>query len=250
MPPNSRPDWTKDASATDKEIWKDVLVIKDVDAKNRLVKACISTDEADSDGERIRPESLEACGPDFLRRGFVSYMHSGWAGTLVGEPKEFWREGTAVYSVAKVGRDYTVPTPFGFYGVNDIWSQVEQGILKCTSIGGRGRRQAPDDENSNEPVWVDMTSLWEWSFVPRGANPSGVIEQVLRGAGLMPKCPNCAREISEREEQVLRGLSIEQLAALFDRVRQKLEPETVSAKGVSDLLQKWNDALKGKTGAR
>lgn len=246
MPPS--PDLEKDAGT--QEIWKDVLIIKDVDPAKRTVKALISTDEIDSDGERIDPVSVEACKDDFLRRGFISYMHGGWAGTVIGQPIELWREGTSIYSVGRIGRDFEVPTPFGMYAVNDIWAQVEQGVLRCTSIGGRGRREVPQTQDGDgvaekdDPVIVRMTSLWEWSFVPRGANPSAMVEQVMRAAGLMPKCPACERAMREREEQVLGKLSTDQLAALFDRVRSSLKAESVSTSRLSELLQREIERLR------
>lgn len=238
MPPT---DLVKDDAL---EIWKDVLVIKDVDPAKRTVKALISTDEVDSDGERVDPVSIEGCRDDFLRRGFISYMHGGWAGTTIGQPLELWREGTAIYSVGRIGKGFEVPTPFGMYSVDDIWSQVEQGMLRCTSIGGRGKREAPPEDRPNDPVIVHMTSLWEWSFVPRGANPSAMVEQVMRAAGLMPKCPDCERAVREREEQVLGKLSTEQLAKLFDRVRANLAAENVSAERITDLLKQQLERLR------
>lgn len=246
MPPDRPADWMKTPAeeAGGEVLWKDVLVIKDVDPKSRTVKALISTDEVDSDNERIDPASVESCKDDFLRRGFVSYMHGGWAGTVIGQPLELWREGTKIYSVGRIGRDYQVPTPLGMYGVNDIWAQVEQGMLRCTSIGGRGKRLVPEEEHKGEPIVVQMTSLWEWSFVPRGANPSAVVEQVMRAAGLMPKCPECERMTREREEQIMATLSIEQLAKLFDGVRRGLETETLSAEPIAELLQKMHERLR------
>ena len=220
-------------------VFKDCGFVKDVDQKSRRIKALISGPKVDRQGEIVDPDHLAACMPRFVERGIISFMHLWWSGASIGRPTKDWgQDGDGIWNVARIGTGFQFATILGKMSVDDVWMQLEQGILPAVSIGGMGKTK-PQEEDYAGPRVVLMSDLYEWAVCPIGAYREAHVMEVMRAAGIWPKneCTACGDAARERQEQALGKLSVEQLSTLFENTRRNIGSEMLSMMTTADLLR-------------
>ena len=204
---------------------KDVTVylrINKVDDEQRMVWGYASTEEIDSEGERIAIDSIKACLPGYMKFGNIREMHQPSA---VGKAKETDFDEKGLYLGAKI--------------VDDVaWKKVKEGVYNGYSIGGRGTKEGD---------LVTLHDLVEISLVDRPANPSATFDVWKGGSDKMdPKeiqkmLDGAVGTIAETIKPITEKLGelekeVQKLKGAGTPTKPKADPD--DAKGESELVLK------------
>lgn len=218
------------------EILKTVSKVEDMDDEKRIVVGIISTDSVDRHGEVIDTDHLEQAMAGFQAVGgpvVYAHQYGGKLGHMVRY--ERLKRPNRIRTWTQVGRDRNILTYFGPINVDDLWKEMQQHP-GTWSIGGNGDVVTPTDEDgvATGPPSVHLTDLYEYSYVVIPANRGAVFEQVIKAAGLFPKCTRCA-DAQRAVDQKLATASWQEVAEMFETARRTLD--------VSDGMQRLKDLV-------
>lgn len=151
-------------------------MVRYINSNDRIVEGYGSVEIYDNANELIPISFIKERMDDYVARGgSIMYKHTN---QNVGK-LEKWeiteKEGKpAIYLKTKL---------FNSSQEDDaVWRDVQQGIIKAFSIGGgKPKRQVTKEGN----IIYDFP-IWEFSLVPRGANPSATIEAISVAKEDMP----------------------------------------------------------------
>lgn len=159
--------------------------VTEVDRKGRSTVGLVSTDGQDRDQDVLDQESMGKAMELFVERsGIVVYMHD-WGGG-VGRVTDMSRtklSGGKTGTLVKVryGEGYSIPTKWGTLAVDDVWAQVEQGILRTHSHAFNAVPEDPElmqvgASKDKTPRRLLVTDVFEVSLVTVPANADAVFE--------------------------------------------------------------------------
>ena len=140
----------------------------------------LSSTSLDLDGERLTKSALDMASKDLLMNTTVFFNHNH---TGLGVGRIFKTE-----VVADAGKHLLKiwVQPSKAAGVQDIITQVEEGILKCMSIGGKTiKREDVYDEGLDKKVGeLREVMALEASVVGIGANRDAMIDSIAKSYSL------------------------------------------------------------------
>jgi HK97 family phage prohead protease len=140
----------------------------------------LSSTSLDLDGERLTKSALDMASKDLLMNTTVFFNHNH---TGLGVGRIFKTE------VVKDAEKHLLKIwvqPSKAAGVQDIVTQVEEGILKCMSIGGKTlKREDVYDKNLDKNVGeLREVMALEASVVGIGANRDAMIDSIAKSYSL------------------------------------------------------------------
>jgi hypothetical protein len=154
--------------------------IKEVDKKRRRTVGILSSDSPDRDGELVEQKSLQARMPTFIEKnGIVLFMH-GWRSGGIGRVTDWSGSEHETMVQIEYGKDIDIIYDGVLYSVENIWKQIEQGILRTHSFGFFAGRT----DLKNGLYQLNVTDILEVSVVTIPANK----DAVLQVAKMMDEC--------------------------------------------------------------
>jgi len=159
----------------------------------------LSSTSIDLDGERLTKSALDMASKDLLLNTtvFFNHNHTGLGVGRIFKTDVVSEDGKHLLKI------WVQPSKAA--GVQDIVTQVEEGILKCMSIGGKTlKREDVFDEGLDKKVGeLQEVMALEASVVGIGANRDAMIESIaksysLKGDSLEEETKE--EEIKEEEE--------------------------------------------------
>lgn len=201
-------------------------------ADDRLyIYGVASTSDKDRDGETVVMKSLGKAFQKFMRQNPVlMYNHNG-KNDAVGKviPEFTGSDGTIYKSGIINNKLYIVGQISQAASARDVRTQVEEGILKSFSIGGRARKVQKASRNC-----VMVSDLHEISIVPIPANDNAmfnVIKSVCTG-------DNCPVQNTESNKEKSNIMDKEEIIEIVVKTLSEIK-----AAEDYELLQKKYDAL-------
>lgn len=150
------------------------IVRSEPDGDDLIVYGRASAGNLDRYGTHIDQESLwQAAEKNPPTTLFYNHDHNAGIGTIEHFDKSIDKElGPSLMAAARIGRDFDIPLAVGLgalnYSVNNIRSQIQQGITTGYSIGFDGfKREDPD----GGPPTIVVTDFIELSICPIPGNP-------------------------------------------------------------------------------
>jgi hypothetical protein len=192
----------------------------------------VSSWAEDREGEIVDQDSLAKAFPEFMRNsGIVVYMHNwgGGIGTVtdcapaVPAAKDCSSCKSAVCKdpthktriKCQYGEGYRIPAMFGEIAVDDIWKQIEQGIIRTHSFGFQAKRI----EEPNKVPILDVTDVFEVSVVTVPANREAVFD-VVKAMGDSMGQAMTFEDARKRAQEVMQR--VEEEAGLEKMLREAL----------------------------
>jgi hypothetical protein len=168
-------------------VFKQVeCAVKEVDRKKRQTVGIVSTSAVDREGDMVDQSSLGRAMAAFVEKsGVVVYQHS-WTGAI-GRVIDYESTKEATRVKVQYGEGYRVPTMFGDMAVDDIWKQIEQGMLRTHSHAFAANRE---DVPGQQYKKLTVTDLYEVSVVVVPANADAtfsVVKSMLMKRGELPQ---------------------------------------------------------------
>lgn len=192
-----------------------------------------STSDKDRDGETVVMKSLGKAFQKFMRQNPVlMYNHDG-KNDAVGKviPEFTGVDGTIYKSGIINNKLYIVGQISQADSARDVRTQVEEGVLKSFSIGGRARKVQKASQNC-----VMVSDLHEISIVPIPANDNAMFN-VIKSVCTGDNCPVRKTELINTEETD--NMNPEDVVEIVVKTLSEMK-----AADDYEMLQKKYDALK------
>lgn len=159
--------------------------VKEVDKKRRTTVGILSAQLVDRANEIVDQDSLDEHLGKFIERSGIVVFNHGWAGGIGRCLDKDRVKGTGdvalTYVKCEYGEGYSLPVSTGPFGgtvalsVDDIWKQIEQGILRTHSHAFNAKREKTG-KSEDAPTLLTVTDLFEVSVVTVPALPVAVFE--------------------------------------------------------------------------
>ena len=190
-----------------------------------------STQDKDRDGETVVMKSLNKAFQKFMRRNpILMYQHNGRNDAVGKVIPEFTGKDGTVYKSQIINNElYIVGQISRAASAADVRTQIEEGILKSFSIGGRARKVQKASQTC-----VMVSDLQEISIVTIPANDSAMFN-VIKSACVGDNCP-----IQKTESNITEDKSMDKEEIVEIVVKTLTE---MKAADDYETLQKKYDAL-------
>jgi len=196
-----------------------------------------STGKEDRDGETVSMESLEKAFQKYMQRNPVlMYNHNGKM-DAVGKvvPEHVGEDGT-VYKSGVINNELRIVGLISrASSATDVRTQINEGILKSLSIGGRARKIA----KSNKRCLL-VSELHEISLVPIPANGDAMFD-VIKSVCMGDNCP--IRK--SMETTIMDEVEMVTLIKAGSAPEAGVTPEVDVIKALTDQVEALKDELKG-----
>lgn len=212
------------------------FIKKSADSTKRFIKGYASTDDADRVDDIITMEALRKAKSQLLQPGSQTVFFNHDRNQPIGKTVGTWldQKGLIVKILISAAKS-----------VDDIWTQIKEGVLNSLSIGGRFKKvQVERDGDGNITSFkVLELELFEVSVVGIPANPKAsifeVIEKSFKGLTL-----NKENKMSKKEEKELEDAKAKAEVEAKAKVEAEEKAKTeAAAKEVSAVVTK--EVVKG-----
>ena len=195
-----------------------------------------STQSEDRDGETVSMRSLEKAFEKFMRRSPVlMYNHNGRSDAVGKVMPEFVGEDGTIYKSGIINNELHIVGLISQAGsAADVRTQINEGILKSLSIGGRARKIQKSGKRC-----LLVSDLHEISIVPIPSNGDALFH-VVKSACIGDSCPINTETINSQERDIMEK---EEIVTLVKGVVEDLR----TADGYADLQKKYDALLASKT---
>lgn len=158
-----------------------------------------STESEDRDGETMSMKSLEkAFGRYMERNPVLMYLHNGQSDAVGKVIPEFVGEDGTVYKSGVINNElHIVGLISRALSAADVRIQIDEGILKALSIGGRARAIIKSGKRC-----LLMSDLREISLVPLPSNGDAMFD-VIKSACVGDGCPIAPIEKQITEKPIM-----------------------------------------------
>lgn len=217
-----------------------------------IIHGVASTGGEDRDGEIVSMESLEKAFHKFLGGNpILLYNHNGNSAAVGKVIPEYTGEDGVVYkSEVRDNKLYIVGQISQAESARDVRTQIEEGILKALSIGGRARKV-----QKNMQTWLMISDLHEISVVPCAANQDAMFSVIKSCMGANCPIPNKHTEetdIMDKDEVIalIKGAMDEtrtesEMEGLRQQVRDMTAEGDVAKAAYVDLQKKYDALVEG-----
>jgi len=141
----------------------------------------LSSTGIDYDDECLSEKALEMAATDLMENSTVFFNHDH-KGLGVGKTTKAWTEkGKDKDGVSKTFLKLRVK-PSKAAGIQDVVTQVNEGVLKCMSIGGKKIKTITKffDSVQKDITIIDEVKALEGSIVGIGANPDAMMTRMAK----------------------------------------------------------------------
>jgi len=186
---------------------------------SRRIVGVASTDSLDRQQQVVDLQSLADAAKLYMRNPIVFHMHN-W-NAPIGHTVAFTVAKSQLVVEVEIGKGFLVPVGMTTMPVDDIWAQIEQGLLRAFSIGFN----ADLISRENEPDRLTNIDLFEISVVSIPANAEAVFGVAKSYAlprdvyGLLFKRQHAAGLFDSAPDQDAQGSEQRELERLVARVR-------------------------------
>lgn len=159
--------------------------IKAADDGKRESVGIVSSDAPDRENDIVDAETFFAAMKVFIPRSGVVVLQHDWEAGSVGRVLETWQDTietlgrtvTRTWGRIVYGKDYDLSIFGRPYGVNNVWEQVRQGMLRTHSCAFRARRAETGTVARGQESFTRLlvSDIMEVSVVTVPANPDAVI---------------------------------------------------------------------------
>lgn len=159
--------------------------IKEVDKKRRRTVGILSTGKPDRDGEMVDQEALQKLMPSFIENnGILLFMHA-WRAGGVGKVVDWAPGEDQTLITCEYSTGHEIVYDGVLYNTDNVWKQVEQGILRTHSFGFLAKRE----DMRNGFYKLIPTDILEATVATIPANPGAVFEvaKFFDGSRAKPK---------------------------------------------------------------
>lgn len=132
------------------------------DGPQRIIEGWASTNDVDRYKEIVTPEAFRETLPEYMKNSIMYFGHEWWA-LPIGKVISAEIRDKGLWIKAMISET-----------AGDIWKEIEEGILKCLSIGYRLLRW--EDDAEKEIRTLLKIDLMEISVVGIPANPNAIFE--------------------------------------------------------------------------
>lgn len=166
------------AMEMDKEIFYKtgtIDLVKGEDGETNW-EGILSSTGIDYDDECLSRKALEMASKDLMNNSTVFFNHDH-KGLGVGKIVKAWVEDNTEKSFLKIR-----VKPSKADGVKDVVTQVNEGVLKCMSIGGKKLKTFSKyhDGLQKDITTIDEVKALEGSIVGIGANPDAMMTRMAK----------------------------------------------------------------------
>lgn len=207
-----------------------------------IVYGVASTSDVDRDGERMSMASLEKAFGKYMRKNPVIFYNHQAGSNAVGKviPTYTGEDGQIYKSEFRDNKLYIVGEISRADSARDVRTQVEEGILKTFSVGGRARSVKKSDYTC-----LHVSDLREISITPLPSNEEAMFS-VIKNVCIGNNCPVRNTESHNQEVINMESEIKEFIEKQFSELKNTEEAKATEV-AYAELQKKYDDLKAQKT---